>query len=95
MDRAEITAYLNEPHTSDEHVRLMLALDEIDQPPMPRRRRLNMKTFLIVWALTGVASWATFDARYFNSNAFASLKYLAVQIVIGPLSWLRLCIPKM
>jgi hypothetical protein len=54
-----------------------------------------MKTFLILWAAAGTASWATFDARYFNGDAFGTLKYLAVQVVLGPLSWLRLCIPKM
>jgi len=54
-----------------------------------------MKIFLIVWALAGAAAWATFDAKWFNSNAIGGLKYLAVQIVLGPLSWLRLFIPKM
>ena len=54
-----------------------------------------MKIFLIVWALAGAAAWATFDAKYFNSNAIIGLKYLAIQIVAGPLSWLRLLMPKM
>jgi hypothetical protein len=51
-----------------------------------------MKLFLIIWCLAGAACWATFDAKYFNGDAFRTLKYLAVQIVLGPLSWLRLLI---